>query len=133
MLKVLGILGSARKGGNSGLLLQAVLDGIKNAGNDIEMELIRLSKMKIRPCLNCGGCDEDGICVQKDDMDELYEKLLTYDLIILSSPIYFMGLSAWTKAMIDRCQSLWVRKYKLVEICALKQHLFQYTCGIHRQ
>jgi multimeric flavodoxin WrbA len=111
MIQVLGLLGSARRGGNTDLLLQSVTEGLKNAG--AEVETIRLSDLKIAPCLNCGGCDEEGTCVQMDDMQWLFNKLLTYDIIVLASPIYFMGVSAWTKAMIDRCQSLWVRKYRL--------------------
>jgi multimeric flavodoxin WrbA len=116
MLKVLGILGSARKGGNTDLLLQSALEGARAEG--AEIELVRLADLKINPCLNCGGCDEDGVCVQQDDMQGLFEKLLNYDIILLASPIYFMGVSAWTKAFIDRCQSLWVRKYKLERLPA---------------
>ena len=111
MIQVLGLLGSARTGGNTEVLLTNVAEGIKSAGAVIE--IVKLSKLEIKPCLNCGGCDSEGICIQKDDMQNLFEKLLTYDIILLASPIYFMGVSAWTKAMIDRCQSLWVRKYKL--------------------
>ena len=62
MLKVLGILGSARQGGNTELLLENTVDGAKAAG--AEVELIRLSNLKINPCTNCGGCDEDGECIQ---------------------------------------------------------------------
>ena len=111
MVKVLSLLGSARRGGNTEQLLESVINGAKNAG--AEVETVRLSDLSIAGCLNCGGCDSKGVCVQKDDMQELFEKLLTYDLILLASPVYFMGVSAWTKAMIDRCQALWVRKYKL--------------------
>jgi multimeric flavodoxin WrbA len=111
MIKVIGLLGSARVGGNTELLLSSVIDGIQKAGG--KSEIVRLSDLNIKPCLNCGGCDENGVCVQNDDMQILYEKILDYDLIILASPIYFMGVSAWTKAFIDRCQALWVRKYRL--------------------
>ena len=114
MLKIIGLLGSARRGGNADLLLQSVTDGIRSVKE--EPEIFRLSDLKINPCLNCGGCDENGICVQKDSMQDLFEKLVTYDLILLASPIYFMGVSAWTKKMIDRCQALWVRKYKLKKV-----------------
>jgi multimeric flavodoxin WrbA len=111
MIKALGLLGSARKGGNTELLLQSVSAGINSQG--VEVELIRLSELKIAPCRNCGGCDENGVCVQQDDMGQIFDKLLSYDIILLASPIYFMGVSAWAKALIDRCQALWVRKYKL--------------------
>jgi multimeric flavodoxin WrbA len=83
------------------------------AAEGVNTEVINLSKLKINPCFNCGGCDKEGICVQKDEMQDLFEKLVTYDIIILASPIYFMNVSAWTKKMIDRCQALWVCKYKL--------------------
>ncbi len=81
-----------------------------------EVEVIKMAKQKIKPCLNCGGCDSDGICIQKDDMNELFDKLLEYEIIILASPIYFMGISGWAKGMIDRCQCLWVRKYGLKKL-----------------
>jgi len=111
MVKAIGILGSARIGGNTELLLNSVIEGIQKAGG--ESEIIRLSDLNIKPCMNCGGCDENGVCIQNDDMHLLYEKILNYDLVIIASPIYFMGVSAWTKAFIDRCQALWIRKYKL--------------------
>ena len=111
MVKVLGLLGSARKDGNSELLLDSILNGTTQEG--AENETIKLAKVNVKPCLNCGRCDKTGKCVQKDDMQVFYDKLLTYDIIILASPIYFMGVSAWSKAFIDRCQALWVRKFKL--------------------
>lgn len=116
MIKVLGILGSARKDGNSEVLLQNVIEGINGTEVETDIETVRLATLRINPCLNCGGCDETGSCVQKDDMQDLFEKLLTSDLILLASPIYFMGVSAWTKKMIDRCQALWVRKYRLKQL-----------------
>jgi multimeric flavodoxin WrbA len=111
MIKALGVLGSARIGGNTEVLLNSVIEGIQKAGG--ESEIVRLSDLDIKPCMNCGGCDDNGVCIQNDDMHLLYEKILNYDLIILASPIYFMGVSAWMKAFIDRSQALWVRKYKL--------------------
>lgn len=111
MIKVLALLGSARKNGNSDLLLQSLVKGLSDQG--AEVETIRLSKLKFKPCFNCGSCDLDGTCVQKDDMQDLFDKLVTYDIIVLASPIYFMSVSGWTKKMIDRCQALWVCKYKL--------------------
>jgi multimeric flavodoxin WrbA len=120
MIKAIGFLGSARVGGNSELLLESVIKGIQKTGG--ESEIVRLSDLKIKPCLNCGGCDENGKCVQNDDMQMLYDKLLTYDLILIASPIYFMGLSAWTKMFIDRCQALWIRKYKLNKYPSKARH-----------
>jgi len=70
--------------------------------------------MNIRPCQNCGGCDETGVCVLKgDDMAEIYEAVRKADRIVVASPIFFFALSAQTKAMIDRFQCIWCEKYLL--------------------
>lgn len=111
MLKVLGIMGSPRFGGNSDLLLDSALKGAKEGGAEIEK--IRLCDLDISPCSECHGCDETGECIQNDDMQLLYPKLIEADRLFLASPIFFMGLSAQTKAFIDRCQCIWIRRYKL--------------------
>ena len=67
-MKVLGILGSPRVGGNSDILLEQALSGAKSAG--AEVEKIVLSKKKISGCLDCGTCNETGVCAVKDDMLE---------------------------------------------------------------
>lgn len=69
--------------------------------------------MDIKPCQNCGGCDDTGECIIHDDMDKIYEAIPRADRIVLASPIFFFGLSAQTKIMIDRCQSFWCQRYLL--------------------
>lgn len=69
--------------------------------------------MDIRPCQNCGGCDETGICVIQDSMGEIYDAIRSADRVILASPVFFFSLSAQTKIMIDRCQAFWCEKYLL--------------------
>jgi len=59
------------------------------------------------------ACRKDGKCAIKDDMQQLYEKLLEADHIVFASPIFFYGLTSQAKAIVDRCQALWVRKYVL--------------------
>jgi multimeric flavodoxin WrbA len=110
-MKVLGILGSPRENGNSEALLDAALEGAKEAGAEIEK--IRLTDLDYEPCRECHGCDDTGLCIVEDDMEKLYPKLIECDRLILASPVFFMGISAQTKAMIDRCQCLWVRKYRM--------------------
>jgi len=106
-MNILALLGSPRKGGNSEVLLQAVLQGVtKTAGLT---EVIRLCDLNIHPCLNCGGCDDTGECVVDDDMTMLYDKIMANQRIILASPIFFYGITAQAKAFIDRCQALWNR------------------------
>jgi multimeric flavodoxin WrbA len=111
MPDVLGIASSPRKNGNSETLLDACLEGVTAEGASYEK--IRICELKISPCLNCGGCSETGHCVVDDDMQSLFKKFSDFPLLVVSSPVFFMGLPAQLKAVVDRCQSIWVRKYLL--------------------
>jgi len=110
-LRVLGIMGSPRIKGNTDLLLDEALQGAQS--QQAEVEKIVVDKLKISPCREYYGCLKDGNCVIRDDMDDIYPKLLSADAIIVASPIFFYALSAQLKALIDRCQALWARKYIL--------------------
>ncbi|MDH3328863.1 MAG: flavodoxin family protein [Desulfobulbaceae bacterium] len=110
-MKVLIILGSPRKKGNSDLLISKVTEGVEEAGGT--NEIIRLEGLEIHPCLGCGGCEKEGKCVIQDDMQEMYKKIDNADRIIIASPIYFYSVTAQTKAFVDRCQAMWSRKYIL--------------------
>jgi len=110
-MKVLGIFGSPRRGGNTELLLEEALKGAEAGGADVER--LFLVDFTIIPCKECHGCDQTGECVILDDMQKIYPKLLEADVIILASPIFFYGVTAWAKALIDRSQALWARKYLL--------------------
>ncbi len=110
-LKVLGIAGSPRRGGNTDLLLAEVMKGAASKGAIVNT--IILSNLDISPCQHCDACLEAGKCRIKDDMQMVYNELEQADRIILASPLQFMGVSAQAKAMIDRCQAMWARKYVL--------------------
>jgi len=110
-VRVLGIAGSPRRGGNTDLLLAEVMKGAKSKGS--EVKAIVLNDLDITPCQHCDACFEAGVCSIKDDMQMVYKELEKADRIVLASPVHFMGVSAQAKAMIDRCQSLWARKYIL--------------------
>jgi len=110
-MKVLGILGSPRRGGNTDILLEEALRGADEGG--AEVDRIYVTEYSITPCKECHGCDQTGQCVILDDMGKIYPKLLEADLIILASPIFFYGVTAWAKALIDRSQAFWARKYLL--------------------
>ncbi len=110
-MKVLGIFGSPRRGGNTELLLEEALKGARAEG--AEVERLFLTDFTITPCKECHGCDQTGECVILDDMQKIYPKLLEADVIILASPIFFYGVTAWAKALIDRSQALWAKKYLL--------------------
>jgi multimeric flavodoxin WrbA len=110
-MKVLGLFGSPRRGGNTELLLEEALKGAESEGADVERAY--LADFTITPCKECHGCDQTGNCVILDDMQKIYPKLLEADIILLASPIFFYGVTAWAKALIDRSQALWARKYLL--------------------
>jgi multimeric flavodoxin WrbA len=112
-MKVLGIHGSPRRGGNTELILQEFLRGCRDASAEVEVEEVFLRKLKISPCLEIYACQKDGQCPIKDDMKPLYGKLVEADILAVASPIFFYAVSAHLKAMIDRCQALWARKYLL--------------------
>jgi multimeric flavodoxin WrbA len=102
---VLGIYGSPRKGGNTDLLLDAALAEARTAGARVETVYCR--RLKMSGCLGCGGCDETGQCVVDDDMQKVYPLLQQARAIVLASPIYFYGLPAQCKALVDRSQACW--------------------------
>jgi multimeric flavodoxin WrbA len=110
-MKVLSILGSPRRGGNTEILLDEALRGASDHGGSCEKVVLR--DLKITPCLEIYKCAKDGVCAINDDMQDLFPKIEQAQRIIIASPIFFYSVSAWTKAMIDRCQSLWAKKYIL--------------------
>ena len=110
-MKVLGIMGSPRRQSNTEILLDKALEGAGEAGAEVEKVLV--SKLKISPCLEIYACRKDGNCAIKDDMQLLYKKLLEADHVIFASPMFFYGVTSQAKAIIDRCQALWVRKHVL--------------------
>lgn len=111
-MKVLGIAGSPRRGGNTDLLLSELLRGAAGKGAEIRT-IILLNDLKFIPCQHCDHCLKTGECKYQDDMQMVYRELEQADRVVLASPIHFVGVSAQMKAMIDRCQSLWAKKYVL--------------------
>ena len=107
-MKVLGIYGSPREGGNSDLLLDKALAGAASAGADIEKVVVR--SLKISGCQECGGCDKTGSCVILDDMKNVYPSMWEAEIILLSSSIFFYGIPGATKQLIDRSQAMWSKR-----------------------
>lgn len=103
-MKVVALCGSARKQGNTALLLQTVLAPLAEAG--AETELIELAKSEIRGCMACYVCflEKNGTCVlKKDIVNDCIAKMAAADAILLGSPAYFTDVSSEMKALIDRC------------------------------
>lgn len=99
-MKVLGIVCSPRKGGNTEIMMEEALKAARESG--AETTLISLADMDISPCDACGGCEETGICTVNDDMQQIYRAMDEADGIILGTPVYFVNVSAQAKAVIDR-------------------------------
>ena len=110
-MKVLGIMGSPRIEGNTDLLLDEALKGAQSQGAEVEKLVV--DRLNIAPCREYYVCLRDGNCAIRDDMDDIYPKLLETDGVIVASPMFFYGLTSQVKALIDRCQALWARKYIL--------------------
>ena len=110
-MRVLGVSGSPRKSGNTDTLLAEMLRGAADKG--AETKTIRLNSMKFVTCQHCDGCLKEGNCIIKDEMQNIYPEFEKADVIILATPIQFMGMTAPLKAMIDRFQARWARKYVL--------------------
>lgn len=110
-MKILAFAGSPRRKGNTDLLLAELLKGAQSKGADVET--ITLQNIKISPCAHCDSCIKEGKCRVQDDMQAIYDKMAEADVIVLASPVQFAGITAPMKAMIDRCQCLWARKYVL--------------------
>jgi multimeric flavodoxin WrbA len=111
-IKILAFAGSPRRHGNSETLLDWVL-GSMIADPDVVMEKVALDEANINPCKGCNACEKLNKCVQRDGMDIYHDKIIAADIILLSSPIYCMGIASQAKALIDRAQVFRSRKYVL--------------------
>ncbi len=99
-MNILILSGSPRKGGNTELLAEAFAQG---ASKHHQVEIVSVRDYKVNPCLGCNACFKtNGICAQKDDMSPIYEKMNQADMLVIASPVYFYGISAQLKAVIDR-------------------------------
>ncbi len=109
MAQILAIYGSPRRKGNTATLLKHAVRGAVDAG--VEVNEIILRDLKISPCLEIYACKKEGRCAIKDDFHHVVDQILSAKGLILASPIFFYTVSAHTKILMDRCQSLWVKKY----------------------
>ena len=98
--RMLGIVGSPRRGGNTETLVDEVLHGAEEAGALVEKVI--LSKLDIAPCRACDACRKTGECAQRDDMAALLEKMERSQVWVLGTPIYWWGPTAQFKAFLDR-------------------------------
>jgi len=104
--KVLVILGSPRRKGNSAILADQIAKGAKSA--KAKVEIIYFQEKNIAPCKACFACQKKNSkgCSIQDDMQELYPKLIEADAWVIASPVYWFTMSAQTKIFMDRCFAL---------------------------
>jgi len=110
-LKILGIVCSPRKGGNTEILVKEALAGAEESGAEVEM--LRISEMEVTPCDGCMTCHESGECRIRDDIQKVFEKILVADGVILGSPVYFWSVSGQAKMFMDRTYALRYPNHKL--------------------
>jgi len=103
-MKVLGISASPRRSQNTEKLVEKVLEGSASLG--AETELYAISGKHISPCTGCGECRDTKKCVIKDDMQELYNKIMDADGIVIGTPVYFYDMTAQCKMIIDRTYAI---------------------------
>ncbi|MCE5338165.1 MAG: flavodoxin family protein [Methanomicrobiaceae archaeon] len=133
-IRVLGISGSPRRHGNTETLLDAVLEGAREAGAAVEKIVLR--PLDYASCRGCNACHRTGVCVIQDDLTPVFEKIAAADVMVIASPIYSMGITAEAKGLIDRAQYLWARKFILKNLYFAAGHtrrhkgIFVSTAGL---
>lgn len=110
MLAVL-IVGSPRAGGATSCVAQAVVRGLEEGGATVER--LAVGELRISPCDGLHTCDSTGACAQRDDFDRVARLLERAARLVICSPVYFQGMPAQLKALVDRCQVFHARKYSL--------------------
>ena len=109
MPQIVAIYGSPRRRGNTATLLKHTVQGAVDAGAQVNEIVLR--DLKMSPCLEIYACKKEGQCAFKDDFQQVVDQILSAKALMLASPIFFYTVSAHTKILMDRCQSLWVKKY----------------------
>lgn len=109
MTRILAVYGSPRRKGNTSTLLRSAVEGARAEGAKVTEMVLR--DLTMSPCLEIYACKKDGRCIIRDDFQLFIDQIIASQGIMIASPIFFYTVSAHTKILIDRCQSLWVKKY----------------------
>lgn len=118
MSRIVVLIGSMRKGGNTDLLAQSFAEGASK--NNI-VELVSVADYNINPCVGCNSCftREGNQCFQNDDMSAIYDKLKNADIVVAASPVYFYGISAQLKTVIDRLHTPMRNEFHIKKLALL--------------
>jgi multimeric flavodoxin WrbA len=126
---IVGLQGSPRKKGNTSYLLSAFMNAAAEQGAKTRM--IEVCEKNVQPCRELIVCEKKGYCPIDDDMSrEIYELLWEADAVVAATPVFFYSATAQLKALIDRCQTLWSRKYKLKLIDPGRNHRRGYILSV---
>ena len=132
MKNALIINGSPRMNGNNAFIIDIAVKML-NQENDISISRIEVSENQLAPCTYCRSCEINKGCIINDDMQEIYDKLNRSEIFVVSCPLYFNGVSAQFKALVDRCQAIWASKYVLSDSMIVREKerkgLFVCTSG----
>jgi len=110
-VRVVGLAGSPRRGGNTETLLDRFLDGAAACGAQVDK--VVLAKLRVKGCVACEKCAQTGTCAIRDDFQIVFDRLLTADVIALAAPLYMWNVPAQAKAVIDRSECQWARRFVL--------------------
>ena len=118
MSNIVVLVGSVRKHGNTELLAQAFVEGAKEKN---QVTVISVADYKVNPCIGCNACfsTENHRCVQQDDMELVYDKLKDADLVAVASPVYFYGISAQLKDLVDRLHTPMRNEFPIKKLALL--------------
>ncbi|MCL4079508.1 flavodoxin family protein [Coriobacteriia bacterium Es71-Z0120] len=108
---LIGLAGSPRAGGNSDRLLDAFLEAAASSG--LATERIAARDLRFAYCDGCGACAFTGACVHEDDASDLLARIARADAFVIASPVYFAGVPAVLKGVLDRMQPCWAKTYRL--------------------
>ena len=111
-MNILILTGSPRKGSNTDILAKSFADG---ASINHDVEIISVCDYKVNPCVGCNSCftREGNKCFQNDGMADIYAKMANADMLVVASPVYFYGISAQLKNIIDRCHTPMRKNFKI--------------------
>ena len=119
-MKILTVLGSPRKNGNTGNLLKYYQKGVEESNHNIEIENIFIQNRNIKSCIGCNTCQiKIGECIIKDDMEDVYSSVIQSEIIILSTPVYAFNMSSQLKIFLDRLHAVDYKIFKGKKIVLL--------------
>ena len=99
-MKITVLFGSPNRHGSTSILVENFVRGATEAGH--ECEVLDVCHMNIHPCTGCVACGYEGPCVQKDDVEQIRAKLVASEMVVFATPLYYYGMSAQLKIVVDR-------------------------------